>query len=126
MSCQGYRGYISTRMMERSVPHSVQQTVIREYCRKHGLEFLLSATEYCMDGSTMMLESALREESSGIVFYSMYQLPVDSYKRTSMLYRALRSRKQIHFAAEGIKIISRDGIAKLEDIFLLRSIIHDN
>lgn len=79
-----------------------------------------------MDGSTMMLESVLREKSFGIVFYSMYQLPVDSRKRTSMLYRALRSRKRIHFAAEGIKIISREGIKKLEDIFLLRSIIHDN
>lgn len=125
MSCQGYRGYISSHMMERSVPQNVQQTVIREYCRRHGLEFMLSATEYCMDGSTMMLKSMLNDKSSGIVFYSIYQLPVDSHKRTSILYHALQSRKRIHFAAEGIKIMSRKDIAKLEDIFLLRSIIYD-
>lgn len=123
MSCHGYRGYISSRLSERSVPQNVQQTIIREYCRKNGLEFLLSATEYCMDGCTMMLASILQEKCAGIVFYSIFQLPEDSTRRVNLLRQLLRERKRTHFAAENMRIRSRDDIAKLEDIWLLKKLI---
>lgn len=121
----GYRGYISTNMQERSVPQSVQQMVIREYCKKNDLKFLLSATEYNMKDSIIVLRSTLREKVAGVVFYSIFQLPQDSNTRVSILRGALRARKRVHFAAENIKIRSRAGIANLEDIFLLRGILND-
>ena len=46
---KGYRGYIRARQeMGRSVPQHIQQLVMRDYCKKNNLTFLLSATEYLM------------------------------------------------------------------------------
>lgn len=99
MTTHGYRGYISARLaLGRSVPQHIQQLVIRDYCKRKGLEFLLSATEYCMEGSTMMLDAILKESTKGIVFYSMGLLPRNRVKR-AMLYE---SNKDVHFAAENI------------------------
>lgn len=81
----------------RSVPQNVQQQVIREYCARNGLHFMLSATEYCMPGSTMMLQSIM-QENVGIVFYSIGLLPTDWKKRRNLY----GSNKDIHFAAENI------------------------
>jgi sporadic carbohydrate cluster protein (TIGR04323 family) len=99
MNFRKYRGYIGARLLfGRSVPQHIQQLVIRDYCQRHGLKFLLSATEYVMPGSTMMLDAALQEDTEGIVFYSMALLPVDEEKRR----RLWASGKDIHFAAENI------------------------
>lgn len=120
MSTRGYRGYISTNQHgERSVPQNVQQLVIRDYCRKNGLEFLLSATEY--GNSYTMLDSLIRDRTiAGIVMYSIWQLPDDFAIKLRI---ALRNRKRIHFAAENIRILSRKDIENLEDIWLLRKLV---
>lgn len=87
----GYRGYIGSRFHDgRSVPQNVQQLVIRDYCQRNGFEFLLSATEYCMPESTMMLDAILQEENEGIIMYSIGLLPRKRYD----------FKKPIHFAAE--------------------------
>lgn len=125
MSCQGYRGYISTHMQERSVPQSVQQLVIREYCKKNDLKFLLSATEYG-DGFKM-LESLLQDKSiNGIVLYSIFQLPYDNDRRKGIYFRALMEKKKLFFAAENMAIETTKNADKLEDIFLLRKILYGN
>lgn len=114
MNIQGYRGYIGSRMIERSVPQHIQQLVIRDYCNKNGLKFLLSATEYCMDGSTFILESLLKENIQGIVFYSIFLMPTDKEKR-NLVYE---SGKDIRFAAENT-ILNRELI---ETTFLISSL----
>lgn len=90
-----YRGYISHTMIERSVPQSIQQSIIRQYCEKHGLQFLLSATEF--EGHSIMLE-AIKED--GIVMYSMFCMPKDKAARE----RLYASGKDICFAAENMKM----------------------
>ena len=109
MSCRGYRGYISSNMVERSVPQNVQQLVIRDYCKRNGLEFLLSATEYCFGGTKIL--DAIQED--GIVFYSLFQLQC-----LSILHY-----KECHFAAENIKAITTEEIKKIEGIWLLKKIV---
>lgn len=113
-----YRGYITSSMRERSVPQNIQQLVIREYCKKNGMDFLLSATEY--HEGTMMLQSILYDDNDnrGIVFYSIFQLPEDAESRREIL----TYMKPLHFAAENITIRTTKDVDKLEDIFLLRSI----
>lgn len=84
-----YRGYIGSRMSNgRSVPQHIQQMVIRDYCQRNGLTFMLSATEYCMDRCTMMLDAILAEDNDGIVAYSMFLLPCRTFS------------KPVHCAAE--------------------------
>lgn len=103
MSTLNYRGYIGCNMaFGRSVPQNVQQLVIRDYCQRHGLTFLLSATEY-HEGS-MMLDSLLDDHTEGLVFYSIYLLP-KCQKSRERLYNA---NKDIRFAAENIHKVNVD------------------
>ena len=56
------RGYIFSRpFMGERVPQSVQNIVIRDYCQKNNLHYLLSHVEYAMPSSSLMLEQALEE-----------------------------------------------------------------
>lgn len=103
MSCQGYRGYIGSHLaFGRSVPQHIQQLVIRDYCQRNNLAFLLSATEY-HEGS-MMLESLLESAIEGIVFYSIGLLPKDKAARQ----RLYNTHKDIRFAAENIHKIDQE------------------
>lgn len=116
----GYRGYISARMeMGRSTPQNVQQLVMRDYCAKKNMRFLLSATEYCMPGCTLMLDAVIDEldHLDGIVMYSLYQMPVQKEKR-EQLYKALFAKGcSLHCAAEGVVIANEDDAARIEDIW---------
>lgn len=75
----------------RSVPQSVQQKIIKQYCQENNLQFLLSATEFA--GHTIMFDS-IKEDV--IVFYSIWLLPKE-YKKREKIYQ---SGKDIRFAAE--------------------------
>ena len=56
-----------------------------------SLNYLLSATEYAMSDSYLMLEQVLRELPGleGIVAYSLFQLPQDQENRCCVLERTL-------------------------------------
>jgi sporadic carbohydrate cluster protein (TIGR04323 family) len=85
----------------RSVPQHIQQMVIRDYCAKHGMKFLLSATEYVIKDSVLMLNCILNDTNiDGIVFYSMGLMP----KRKEDRQRVYESKKDIRFAAESMKL----------------------
>lgn len=88
----------------RSVPQSVQQKIIRQYCEQNELTFLLSATEF--EGHDIMLRS-IKEDC--IVMYSMWCVPKDKEARQ----RLYDSGKDVRFAAENIKMDAE----KLEIIF---------
>lgn len=94
----------------RSVPQSVQQLVIRNYCEKNGLEFLLSATEFA--GQTMMFDSI---KELGIVFYSIWLLPENKTKRQKIY----NSGKDIRFAAENLRL-NPQTIELIEITFYIR------
>ena len=56
----GYRGYIGSRIYHcGDFPQYVQNMIIRDYCQKHHLTYLLSATEYTMPGCFMILEEVI-------------------------------------------------------------------
>jgi len=102
------RGYIFARpFMGERAPQHVQNIILRDYCQKRGHELLLSATEYAMEDSYMILESVLDDLANidGIVFYSLYQLPTQSEKRRLIYSRVLDAQKSLHFAVE--EILSR-------------------
>ena len=86
---KGFRGYIFSRpFMEERVPQHVQNIVIRDYCSKQGIQYLLSATEYTMENSALMLRQLVKDLSSidGIVAYSIFQLPFSDLKRNKIFY----------------------------------------
>lgn len=124
---QGYRGYICARMeMGRSTPQNVQQLVIRDYCSKRGMRFLLSATEYCMPGCTQILDAVLTDLDNleGIVMYSLYQMPTNPQKRRAMFEAIFAKGCTLHCAAENIAISNWDDASHIEDVWLTQHVMN--
>ena len=121
-----YRGYIASRpfMGERVAQH-VQNIVIVDYARRRELRYLLSATEYAIPGSFMMLEKLLKEleDLKGVICYSLFMLPEKPSERKLIYNFMIDAGATMHFAVEGLILESEKDIVKLESIWLMRSIL---
>ena len=117
------RGYIFARpFMGERAPQHVQNIILRDYCAKRGHDLLLSASEYAMPDSYMILESVLDDLTNidGIVFYSLYQLPMQPEERRSVYSRVLEADKSLHFAVEGMSISQTEDIDAVEQCLLVK------
>lgn len=124
----GFRGYISSRpYFESRTPQHVQNLVIRDYCARKQMEYLLSATEYAMPGSYLMLQNVLDDltETEGIVCYSLFQLPHDNSKRSEVYDVVLNANKQIHFSLESLSITRAEEIDRIENIWKVGKMLRD-
>ncbi len=122
----GFRGYIFCRpFMEERVPQHVQNIVIRDYCSKKGIHYLLSATEYAMKNSTLILRQLINDLPSvdGIVAYSIFQMPEDDTERQSIFNSILSSKKEIHFAVEGLSLYDNESCCHIESIWQVKKAI---
>lgn len=123
----GYRGYIFSRPFfgERVLQH-VQNLVIRDYCQRRGLRYLLSATEYAMDGCDMMLEAVLGElpQLRGIALYSLFLLPRRRSKRLSVYRRVFAASATLHGALEDFPVATDDDVRRVEDLWLTRAFLN--
>jgi len=123
MKLKKVRGYIFSRsFMGDRVPQHVQNIIIRDYCQKNNLFYLLSSTEYTMKNCHLMLEQVLEELEpiDGIAAYSLFQLPENKKLREKIYKKILYLKKEIHFSVEGLKIISDKDIEKIENIWLVK------
>jgi sporadic carbohydrate cluster protein (TIGR04323 family) len=123
MKLKKVRGYIFSRtFMGERAPQHVQNIVIRDYCKKNKLSYLLSLTEYAMENCHLMLEQALNELKSldGIIAYSLFQLPEDKKLRLKVYKKILKLKKEIHFSVEGLKISNQDDVKKIENIWEIK------
>tara|TARA_B100000795_G_scaffold50496_1_gene33141 strand:- start:1374 stop:1781 length:408 start_codon:yes stop_codon:yes gene_type:complete len=117
------RGYIFSRpFMEERVPQHVQNIVIRDYCSKKDIQYLLSATEYAMKNSSLMLRQLVKDLPSidGIVAYSIFQMPEDDDERQSIFNSVLSSKKEIHFAVEGLSLYDNESHSHIENIWQVK------
>jgi sporadic carbohydrate cluster protein (TIGR04323 family) len=122
----GFRGYIFSRpFMEERVPQHVQNIIIRDYCSKKGIHYLLSATEYAMENSTLILKQLINDLPSidGIVAYSIFQMPEDDAERQGIFKKILSSNKEIHFAVEGLSLHNNESYSRIENIWQVRKTI---
>ena len=119
----GFRGYIFSRpFMEERVPQHVQNIVIRDYCSKKNIQYLLSATEYAMENSALMLRQLVKDlpSTDGIVAYSIFQMPEDDVERQSIFSNILKCKKEIHFAVEGLSLFDSDSYSNIESIWQVK------
>ena len=117
------RGYIFSRpFMEERVPQHVQNIIIRDYCSKKDIQYLLSATEYAMKNSTLMLRQLIRDlpSSDGIVAYSIFQMPEDDDERLSIFDSVLALKKEIHFAVEGLCLYDNQSRDHIENMWQVK------
>ena len=108
-----FRGYIFSReFMGERVPQNVQNLFIRDFCNKKNFQYLLSATEYAMESSSMVLAQAINElkKTDGIVAYSIFQLPRKKQKRIEYLQKIIN-----------LKVSNSKDLDQIEEIWDIKS-----
>ena len=103
----GFRGYIFSRRIEENlIPQRVQNLVIRDFSERKNILFKLSATEYKMKNSYIVLKNTLKElkELDGIIFYSVHMLPTDSLFRYQIYKKILLKKKKNLFCFRRFEI----------------------
>jgi sporadic carbohydrate cluster protein (TIGR04323 family) len=124
---KGWRGYVASRPVlgQRTAQH-VQNIVIRDHCRRHGLHYLLGAVEYTMPACYMMLEDIVAEmpRLEGMVAYSLFMLPADAARRRLFWDRMLACNARFHAALEDMIVADADDIARAEDLILVKTYLH--
>ena len=125
MTLKGYRGYVFSRPVDgHRVPQHIQNLVIRDYAARKGLLYKLSATEYAMPGSYLILEQVLDELSrlDGIVLYTMFMLPSDAAYRRSIYERVLNAGCALHAAVEDYALGSPADLPRWENVLSIADI----
>lgn len=117
------RGYMFSRsFMGERVPQHIQNQVIRNYCIQNNFQYLLSAVEYSMDGSFLILKQIINQNKdiNGVGFYSMFQLPQNDIHRLSLLKNIIRKKKFIFFCCEGLMVKTLNDINRINTIWLIK------
>ena len=121
-----FRGYISSRALNDGTitDQSIQNLVIRTACEKRKFNYMLSATEYGMKNSYLMLNQVLSElkkkKFDGIAFYSIDQLPTKQNLRNKIYNIAKKYNKKILLSLEGIILSKKNEIEEFENLFKIR------
>ena len=110
--------------MGERVPQHVQNIVIKDFCQKNNLHFLLSSTEYAMKNSHYILNQLLKNLKNlhGIVAYSVFQMPYDNKKRAKVFKKILNNKKSLFFACENLVLTSKKDIIRIEKIWSVKKI----
>lgn len=119
------RGYIFSRpFFNERVPQHIQNLVLRNYCEKNNIFFLLSFTEYTMKNSSLMLDSIIKnlKKIDGVVFYSFFQMPISFPERRVIYNKILKEKKELHFVVEKIIFNNQNQIELLEDMFSIKRV----
>jgi sporadic carbohydrate cluster protein (TIGR04323 family) len=116
---RGYRGYVFSRAVgDHRVPQHIQNLVIRDYAQRRRLHYLLSATEYAMRDSYLMLEQILAELPAvdGIILYSMFMLPGSQERRREVYRKVIAAGGALHAAAEGFVLQVEADVERWENV----------
>ena len=117
------KGYIFSRpFLGERVPQHIQNIVIRDYCKKNNITFLMSATEYAVEGSLYILLELIQnlKNYDGVIFYSLFQLPIKKKDRHQIYDDIVKNKKQLHFVVENISAKNKNDFIQIEKIFLLK------
>jgi sporadic carbohydrate cluster protein (TIGR04323 family) len=124
-NAHGYRGYIGSRPYHGiDFPQNVQNFLIRSYCQKHAMTYLLSATEYRMTGCYMILEEVIAsiDALEGVVLFTIFMLPESKQRRYHIYESILNAGRSLHAALEDIAIRKWEDVDLVEDILQLNKI----
>ena len=113
------RGYIASGEFNgHRTPQHLQNQIVKAYCDFNDLTFVLSRAEYWIDGNTnCQLWAALKEGFRHIVFFSIWQLPVNTNERAEIYDYCETNDITLHFATERICI--KENADCIEDLEVL-------
>ena len=116
-------GYIFSREIDGSIiPQKVQNLVIRDYAQRYKINYILSATEYKMRGSFLMLNSLINKKNknfSGIIIYSLFMLK-DHPNVKNILKRLKKNNIKVYCALEEMEIKNFNQIDLIRNIFYIK------
>lgn len=115
-----YVGYIFSRNIDKNfIPQKVQNLVIRDFATRMKFNLKLSATEYKMKNSYLMLKSLNKKKPTynGIIFYSLRML--FELKNYEFLIKKFLNNNIILISA-----LEEISIKKIKDINLLKAILY--
>lgn len=118
----------SRKFMGERVPQHIQNQVIRNYCIDNNYYYLLSAVEYAISGSQLILNQLLNELDNidGLGFYSLFQLPEENEKRNLFLREVVNKKKFICFCAENFVLKKNIDIERINTIWLIKKKMSNN
>lgn len=109
--------------MGERVPQSVQNLVLRNFCKNNNLIFELSSTEYAMNESYYILNQLLvNKKYKCIIFYSLFQLPENNILRYEILIKFFKRKKKLIFVLENITANKINDIQDIENIWYVKKI----
>ncbi len=120
---RSYKGYIASRdCFGTYFPQRVQNIVIRDFCNKKKIKYELSAAEYSMKNSYLVLSEIIQDMKriDGIVAFSIFQLPSNNKERINILKKIINKKKNIIFVLERFTVKSNKDIIKLNDIWSIK------
>ena len=119
------RGYIASGIFRgHRVPQHIQNIVIRQYCVKNNLQYVLSRAEYSENmNKYCQLWAALREGYRNIVAYSVWQMPFNQKLRNSIFEFALDHNIRIHFACEELSVNNMYAVDDIHSLMCLQKAI---
>ena len=111
--------------MGERAPQHIQNIIIRDYCINNSLKYLLSASEYKMKNSFLILNDLVTNlnEVDGIIAYSLFQLPSDYDERNKILTKILKKTKFILFAVEQMKVSNLEELNHINTIWQIKKTI---
>tara|TARA_B110000027_G_C16106143_1_gene295389 strand:+ start:541 stop:945 length:405 start_codon:yes stop_codon:yes gene_type:complete len=118
-----YKGYITSRdCFGTYFPQRIQNIVIRDFCSKNNLDYELSAAEYTMENSYLVLNEMIKDMKrlDGIIAFSMFQLPINKKDRVDILKKILKKRKKIFFVLERLEVKKNKDIINLNEIWNIK------
>jgi sporadic carbohydrate cluster protein (TIGR04323 family) len=117
------KGYIFSRsFMGERIPQHIQNIIIRDYCKKNELQYLLSTSEYNMDNSFLILNDLVTNLKGidGIIAYSLFQLPYYQGERNKILKKIIKKKKFIMFASEKMKVSNINELNHINSIWKIK------
>lgn len=108
--------------MGERVPQHVQNIILRNYCNQRNYQFFLSASEYTMNNSYIILKKTINDISNldGILAYSIFQMPYEDNERLFLLKKILKLKKVIYFAVENLAVRNNETLEKVEILWKIR------
>lgn len=118
---QGYRGYVTPRGFGAYViPIPVQSLVLRDYCSRKGMLYVLPANENIFPHSYLVLEGLVADlsEYEGVVMCSMHMLPQRTERRRGIYHGILEQGCSLHLVLEDLVIATPEDVEKVEELHL--------
>ena len=119
------KGYIFSRpFFGERAPQHIQNIILRDYCKRKKINFLLSSTEYTVENSTYILNELIENISNydGIIFYSFLQLPEKDEERQNLFKTIIKNKKELHFAVENLILKNKNDKDKIENLFSIKKL----